>query len=58
MPTFEENEWIKLADNDTDCHDSIMFLFGIHHRWSPILRSLTEEQLERVMITQITGKCR
>lgn len=56
VSTYEENEWIKLADNENDCHDSIMFLFGIHHRWSTILKELTEEQLERVMIHPDNGE--
>lgn len=56
VSTFEENEWVKLVDNDNYYNDSVMLLVGIHFRWSTLLKSLTEEQLERVMIHPDNGE--
>ncbi|WP_414046693.1 YfiT family bacillithiol transferase [Macrococcus equi] len=55
VSTFEENEWVKLADNFNDFNESVMFLLGIHLRWATILKSLTEDQLERTMIHTDNG---
>lgn len=56
ISTFEENEWVKLEDNNNDFNDSIMFLFGLHNRWSSLLKSLTAEQFERTMIHPENGE--
>lgn len=56
VSTFEENEWVKLADNFNNINDSTMFLIGLHNRWATILKSLSEDQLERTMILPNNGE--
>lgn len=49
VSTFEENEWVLLTDNTNRIDDSVQLITGIHNRWSSILSSLTESELNRTM---------
>lgn len=49
VSTFEENEWVLLTDNTNRIDDSVQLITGIHNRWSSILSSLTEAELNRTM---------
>ncbi|MCH7407909.1 putative metal-dependent hydrolase [Belliella sp. DSM 111904] len=55
-PYFEEL-WAELTDTKKmPIHPSLKMLEGIHERWTAILKSLTNDQFERVFIHPEQGK--
>lgn len=57
ISTYEEKEWAKLDDVfQTPVKVSLSLLENLHKRWVILLRSLTEEQLERCFVHPELGK--
>ena len=44
---YAEGEWAKLADSKLPIEPSMQILKGLHHRLGILLRSMTEEDLEK-----------
>ena len=47
---YEEAEWAKLADSRLPIEPSLRILDGVHVRWVALMRSLKEEQWQRVFL--------
>ncbi|HNP20102.1 MAG TPA: putative metal-dependent hydrolase [Fulvivirga sp.] len=47
---YEEALWANLPDMANDLSDSIILLEGIHNRWTTLLKSLTQQELERTYV--------
>ncbi|WP_237340560.1 YfiT family bacillithiol transferase [Staphylococcus carnosus] len=47
--SFEENEWVKLPDNEVPLEYSLDLINGIHKRWATLLSSLPVEAYNRTM---------
>lgn len=53
---YEEAAWAELADAKTGPVEvSIRLLNNLHHRWTPMLESLSEDQLMRTYFHPISG---
>ena len=49
IKAYHEDRWAELADyTNTPVEVSLRLLEGLHHRWSVLLRSLSEEDLQRM----------
>ncbi|MFJ7186155.1 YfiT family bacillithiol transferase [Lysinibacillus xylanilyticus] len=44
---YNEEEWAKLPDSEMPVSTSYKMIEGLHERWVYLLKSLTEEQLQR-----------
>lgn len=54
LPTirpYHESKWAELSDSvSNDIFDSVHLLTALHHKWVKLLRSLSEEDLNRAFI--------
>ncbi|MDM1294112.1 putative metal-dependent hydrolase [Sphingobacterium sp. N143] len=54
---YEEDLWAELPDTkNSPIESAIKLLEGLHERWEILLKSLTEEQLERAFIHPATKR--
>ena len=54
---YEENRWAELPDAKyIPIESSISLLEGLHQRWEILLKSLSDEQLERAFIHPVTKR--
>ncbi len=44
---YEEGEWAKLPDYSLEIASSLVILRNLHQRWTTVLESLSEDQLNR-----------
>lgn len=44
---YLEDRWAKLPDSNSPIENSLVLLESLHHRWTPLLRSLTDADWDR-----------
>ena len=57
IKTYDENEWIKLNDSNTDSlENTYTLLQGLHAKWAFLLKSLSQADLDRIYIHPEQGR--
>ena len=52
---YYEDRWAELADSKLPVNISLQMIDSIHHRWSALLESMTEDDFKREFIHPETG---
>lgn len=53
---YEEKKWAELPDNKLPIHISLSLLESLHKRWTDLLKSLSEADLERTFFHPESGE--